>query len=826
MAEINARNKALIEGHTICNICFELYDAEACGKRAPITSPCCGQSACRQCVDKFHAVKQEAASRVKYFPCLFCNTEKAFHIDKLPTPHYGFIALISMCRQLQSDNSQQLAILDEKLAKMIAEASKSAAEKNIAEETAAELKEKLSARERLLIQQSEMHVRSLEDARSEIDGLKTEISSVEGRLRASEQDNDCLKLKLVELGTKSQITQDHSIASVHSVSQESAELSRCHSKEIPSLTLTQPEELGLVQTTLKEPISPSPPSHLIEDPTLSPGNSLKKSAKDEACVPFTTCKKNDKTKKTSKRAVVRSETSFLLDFETIPAEKFFAFSHPTNSVCLSDLVKLRPEDIFIASSTSEHKSNCHTVYLRSANSECIIGEYENIDGDDLGSGERLSKRACLEVTDARSLAQCSEPTTIPNSEPAREELQVNFREFTLNLSRLMRMLREVCADKLEEIYDLHFAGKFAPFSSYRRPGEALESLFQRFVENGNCRLETRNSTLILVSTTNDLDVEEMSSDLPHEVVAIENDVCSERSSSELLMLDRERSLAYENNEGNESEGEVGDNGVPILSRSGSLDHYEVLENLDGSRSGHIGAPILERLGSTVQNKPEDIDIEFKNTDGGVPILQRLGSSVQNEPEDAVIGNVEVSILERLGSSVQTEQFLACNDDEIESTIGRESEYEVEMDEIHEDNIVDRRIFVENENVSSKVFVRNIPPSCTEFELRECFHQFMQDTSGREMGVYKPENRRFAHIYLRSRVAASMAISASLNEGIFLGKSHLVVEPLHSSKKAASFSNTDHLNEPKAERWKSGIRCRFLDTKEGCFSGSECKFKHD
>ena len=510
MAEINARNKALIEGHTICNICFELYDAEACGKRAPITSPCCGQSACRQCVDKFHAVKQEAASRVKYFPCLFCNTEKAFHIDKLPTPHYGFIALISMCRQLQSDNSQQLAILDEKLAKMIAEASKSAAEKNIAEETAAELKEKLSARERLLIQQSEMHVRSLEDARSEIDGLKTEISSVEGRLRASEQDNDCLKLKLVELGTKSQITQDHSIASVHSVSQESAELSRCHSKEIPSLTLTQPEELGLVQTTLKEPISPSPPSHLIEDPTLSPGNSLKKSAKDEACVPFTTCKKNDKTKKTSKRAVVRSETSFLLDFETIPAEKFFAFSHPTNSVCLSDLVKLRPEDIFIASSNSEHKSNCHTVYLRSANSECIIGEYENIDGDDLGSGERLSKRACLEVTDARSLAQCSEPTTIPNSEPAREELQVNFREFTLNLSRLMRMLREVCADKLEEIYDLHFAGKFAPFSSYRRPGEALESLLQRFVENGNCRLETWNSTLILVSTTNDLDVEGMS----------------------------------------------------------------------------------------------------------------------------------------------------------------------------------------------------------------------------------------------------------------------------------------------------------------------------
>jgi len=416
--------------------------------------------------------------------------------------------LISMCRQLQSESAQQLAILDEKLATVVAEASELATEKKNAEDSAEMLREKLSARERLLIQQSEMHVRSLEDNRGEIDGLKKEVNSVEGRLRASEHDNDCLKLKLVELESKTQNTQDHSIPSVHSESQ-GAVLSQYHSKDILGPTLTQPEELGLIQATLKEPISPPPPpSHLIEDSSLSPGTFLKKSADDEAYLPST--KKIERTKKSSKRAVSRSETSFLLDFETIPAEKFFAFSHPTNSVCLGDLVKLRPEDIFIASSASEQKSNCHTIYLRSANSECIIGEYDNINGDDLGSGERPSKQACLEVTDARSLAQCSEPTTISNSEPAREESQVNFREFTLNLSRLMQMLKEVCADKLEEIYDLHFAGKFAPFSSYRRPGEALESLLQRFVENGNCRLETWNSTLILVSTTNDLDVEGMS----------------------------------------------------------------------------------------------------------------------------------------------------------------------------------------------------------------------------------------------------------------------------------------------------------------------------
>ena len=50
------RNKALLEDYTTCNICFEPYDAESCGKRAPITSPCCGQSACRGCIDTFHVL--------------------------------------------------------------------------------------------------------------------------------------------------------------------------------------------------------------------------------------------------------------------------------------------------------------------------------------------------------------------------------------------------------------------------------------------------------------------------------------------------------------------------------------------------------------------------------------------------------------------------------------------------------------------------------------------------------------------------------------------------------------------------------------------------
>ena len=758
------RNKALLEDYTTCNICFEPYDAESCGKRAPITSPCCGQSACRGCIDTFHAVKQEATSRVKYFPCLFCNTEKAFHIDKLPTPHHGFIALISMCRLLELDNSQQFAALNKQLATATSEASTLAVERKVANESVAHLQEKLSAREKLLIQQSEMHVRSLEDARVEIDGFNKKIPVLEERLRALEHENDCLRIKDAAVGTKlkHQLTADQDAASELSQLHESAEQSCLNS------TTTQLDFSNVAYSTRKEPGSPLPPSHLIEDPSISPGTSVKKSAEDESRIQ--PIKRHESTKKSSKRAVVRSETSFLLNNDTIPAEKFFAFSYPTNSVCIGDMVRMRPKDVYIASNASRHKSSCHMIYLRSSKSECVIGEYVNIDGDGLGSGDRPRKRACLDDSEPCSLAPCSDPATVPNSEPVLEEPPDDCSDFALNLSRLMMSLKEVCADRVEEIYDLHFSGTFAPFSSYRLPGEPLEPFLQRFVATSDCHLETRNSTLILVSSCNDLDVAQKSTAIPQEVVAIENDACSERSSSE----------------------------VPIWERLGSSVHNELKD--DEYKKGNCGLPIWQRLGSSVQNDQEDGELESESGDGGVPVWERLGSSIQNEVN------------------------LANDEDEEESESVNEEEFVT--GDVYEDDVVDRRIVVQNDTDSSTVFVCHIAPTCTELEFRDCFLQFMQDADGSEMDVRKHENRAFAHIDLRSQAAASMAISMSLNEGIFLGKSRLIVQPSRRPRKVAISSVVDHVDEENVSTWKSSKRCRFFDTKGGCRSGSKCEFKHD
>ena len=94
------------EDCTLCHICYEPFDVVDLSKaeRAPITAPCCGQTACRKCINSFHAAKQEAiANRIKFFPCLLCNSEKSLHKDKLPAPHLGFVALITAFQNFQSD---------------------------------------------------------------------------------------------------------------------------------------------------------------------------------------------------------------------------------------------------------------------------------------------------------------------------------------------------------------------------------------------------------------------------------------------------------------------------------------------------------------------------------------------------------------------------------------------------------------------------------------------------------------------------------------------------------------------------------------------------
>jgi hypothetical protein len=56
---------------------------------------------CREFVTKFHSAKQENTHiRIKHFPCLSCNMPKALNIEKLPAPHHGFLAMISLARRL------------------------------------------------------------------------------------------------------------------------------------------------------------------------------------------------------------------------------------------------------------------------------------------------------------------------------------------------------------------------------------------------------------------------------------------------------------------------------------------------------------------------------------------------------------------------------------------------------------------------------------------------------------------------------------------------------------------------------------------------------
>jgi hypothetical protein len=94
------------EDSTLCHICYEPFDVVDLSKaeRAPITAPCCGQTACRKCINSFFAAKQEAiTNRIKFFPCLLCNSEKSFHKEKLPAPHLGYVALIAAVRNFQSE---------------------------------------------------------------------------------------------------------------------------------------------------------------------------------------------------------------------------------------------------------------------------------------------------------------------------------------------------------------------------------------------------------------------------------------------------------------------------------------------------------------------------------------------------------------------------------------------------------------------------------------------------------------------------------------------------------------------------------------------------
>jgi len=94
------------EDNFLCHICYDPFDVTDLLKaeRAPITAPCCGQTACRKCINSFHAAKQEAiANRIKFFPCLLCNSEKSLHKDKLPAPHLGFVALITAYQNFQSE---------------------------------------------------------------------------------------------------------------------------------------------------------------------------------------------------------------------------------------------------------------------------------------------------------------------------------------------------------------------------------------------------------------------------------------------------------------------------------------------------------------------------------------------------------------------------------------------------------------------------------------------------------------------------------------------------------------------------------------------------
>ena len=79
-----------------CVLCLEPFDCYAKGERAPLSMPCCGNDACRSCVQRHYMSKAEEKSNfmLKWFPCPRCNTPKSLHIEHLPAASQSAMSFI------------------------------------------------------------------------------------------------------------------------------------------------------------------------------------------------------------------------------------------------------------------------------------------------------------------------------------------------------------------------------------------------------------------------------------------------------------------------------------------------------------------------------------------------------------------------------------------------------------------------------------------------------------------------------------------------------------------------------------------------------------
>jgi hypothetical protein len=141
---------------TICGVCFEPFDDFSNGRHAPITSPsCCGNAVCRLCVSRSYEAKQQGkpySKRSKYFSCPVCSTSRAFHIDKIPSPHIGFLSMITQARRAKEDvvlAAQELINrADDAAAREIRDLAEAAEQRGVAAEKKAAADQVLAAQQR------------------------------------------------------------------------------------------------------------------------------------------------------------------------------------------------------------------------------------------------------------------------------------------------------------------------------------------------------------------------------------------------------------------------------------------------------------------------------------------------------------------------------------------------------------------------------------------------------------------------------------------------------------------------------------------------------